>query len=171
MPTLGNQQISNEFISSAQAELLNNELDEQTQREIKLDNEIAKLGIKRIEEREAIAKGEREPLKPIINSNGEPVNFRRVLNHNGASLSAASRTIANILKHSKYDNSKLRAAELVLDLHGIRDKDGEVKRQPIFNFVIKDSSVNLNQIFAPSRQATPVEIVEEPETNLDELES
>lgn len=171
MPLLNHQQLSEQFISSAQAELLNNELDEQTQREIKLDTEISKLGIKRIEEREAISRGEILPQKPILSPEGTPVNFRRVLNHNGASLSAASKTIANILKHSKYDNSKLRAAELVLDLHGIRDKDGSTVRQPIFNFVIKDSSVNLNQIFAPPRLTSSIieEVAED--VNLDELES
>lgn len=83
--------------------------------------------------------------------NEERSEFKKILDHAGASVEDASRTIAKVMKHGKYENSQLRAAELVLDLHGIRDKDGNLQKQPVFQFLIKDSSVNLNSIFMPDR--------------------
>ena len=77
--------------------------------------------------------------------------FKDILNKSGASVENASRTIASVMMNGKFENSKLKAAELVLDLHGIRDREGKVNKQPNFQFVIKDGNVNINQIFAPSR--------------------
>jgi len=85
---------------------------------------------------------------PISNDNP----FKKVLNHNGASVENASRVIAHVMMNGKYEHSKLKAAEMVLDMHGIRDMDGKVKTLPTFQFVIKDSSVNMQNIFAPIRQ-------------------
>lgn len=79
--------------------------------------------------------------------------FKNILNKSGASVENASRTIASVMMNGKFENSKLKAAELVLDLHGIRDREGKVNKQPNFQFVIKDGNVNINQIFAPSRSA------------------
>jgi hypothetical protein len=76
------------------------------------------------------------------------------LHNSGASVENASRVIANVMINGKFDNSKLKAAELVLDLHGIREMDGKVKRTPSFQFIIKDSNVNLAGIFAPLRQSS-----------------
>lgn len=80
--------------------------------------------------------------------NGE---IKNVLNSNGASVEDASRTIAHVMKHGKYDASKLKAAEIIFDLHGVRDKDGKANKQTVFQFNIKDSSVNLGNVFAPLR--------------------
>lgn len=83
--------------------------------------------------------------------NNETDKFKKILNQNGASVENASKTIADVMRHGKYENTKLKAAEIILDLHGVRDKDGKVTKQPIFQFFIKDSAVNINQIFAPVR--------------------
>jgi len=77
--------------------------------------------------------------------------FKNILNKSGASVENASRTIASVMMNGKFENSKLKAAELVLDLHGIRDREGKVNKQPNFQFIIKDGNVNINQIFAPAR--------------------
>jgi len=77
--------------------------------------------------------------------------FKNILNKSGASVENASRTIASVMMNGKFENSKLKAAELVLDLHGIRDREGKVNKQPNFQFIIKDGNVNINQIFAPQR--------------------
>lgn len=77
--------------------------------------------------------------------------FKGVLNRSGASVENAAATIADVMISSKFDNSRLKAAEIALDLHGIRDQEGKVKKQPIFQFVIKDSSVNIAAIFSPFR--------------------
>jgi hypothetical protein len=77
--------------------------------------------------------------------------FRKILNRNGASVDNASRTIARIMHSGKFENSQLRAAELVLDLQGIRDKEGRLQRTAVFNFIVNDSTVNIQNIFAPTR--------------------
>lgn len=77
--------------------------------------------------------------------------FKNILNKSGASVENASRTIASVMMNGKFENSKLKAAELVLDLHGIRDREGKVNKQPNFQFVIKDGNVNISNIFAPAR--------------------
>jgi len=83
-------------------------------------------------------------------------HFQQVLHKNGASVENASKVIASVMMNGKFENSKLKAAEMVLDLHGIREADGKVKRTPSFQFVIKDSNVNIQQIFAPQRSATSI---------------
>ena len=105
----------------------------------------------------------------------ESDHFKKILNYSGASVENASKTIASVMQNGKYENSKLRAAELVLDLHGIRDKDGKTLKTPIFNFIIKDSAVNINAIFCPIRSEDPVlaeqgtQIIDSPAI-LDELD-
>lgn len=78
----------------------------------------------------------------------EATLIRQTLNMNGASIEDASQTIADIMGQGKAP-IRLKAAELVLDLHGIRDKDGKLKKQPIFNFHINNTQVNVAKIFAP----------------------
>lgn len=98
----------------------------------------------------------------------ENERMRKSLIRQGASVDNAARTITNVMHAGKSDSSKLRAAEIVLDLHGVRNKDGAVNKQPIFQFFIKDSSVNLNQVFAPVRQTlAEIENQENSETNSD----
>lgn len=94
-----------------------------------------------------------EKLNLPAKLSGEDQYFKNILNKSGASVENASRTIASVMMNGKFENSKLKAAELVLDLHGIRDREGKVNKQPNFQFVIKDGNVNINQIFAPSRSA------------------
>ena len=77
--------------------------------------------------------------------------FKQTLNKNGASVDNASHTIAGIMKYGKFENSRLKAAEIVLDLHGVRDREGKVNTQPIFQFLIRDSEININSIFSPIR--------------------
>jgi hypothetical protein len=77
--------------------------------------------------------------------------FRKTLNYCGASIENASKTISHVMHHGKYDHVKLRAAEMVLELHGVKDKENQTVKQPIFQFLIKDSDVNINQIFSPAR--------------------
>ena len=96
-----------------------------------------------------------EKLGKIINENNK---LRRTLDQAGASVENATRTIAGVMQNAKYENNRLRAAELALDLHGVRDKDGSVRKQPIFQFLIKDSSININNIFAPIRPDSLTEI-------------
>ena len=96
--------------------------------------------------------------------NNDSEKLKRVLNHNGASVENAARCIASVMSQSKYESSKLRASELVLDLHGMRDRDGHVHKQPIFQFFIKDSSVNLNDIFCPVRPS--LDEMEQSEQNM-----
>ena len=84
--------------------------------------------------------------------------LKKVLNHSGASVENASRTIAHVMHRGKFENSRLKAAELVLDLHGIRDKEGKVQKQPIFQFFVKDSAINLQNVFMPVRDI-PTEIL------------
>lgn len=83
-------------------------------------------------------------------------SFQQILHRNGASVENASKVIASVMMSGKFENSKLKAAEMVLDLHGIREADGKVKRTPNFQFIIKDSNVNIANIFAPQRSANPV---------------
>lgn len=78
--------------------------------------------------------------------------FKNTLNEQGASVENAATTIAEIMLSDRLSaQSRLRAAELVLDLHGSRNKDGEINKTPVFNFVINDNRVNVNQIFSPHR--------------------
>lgn len=81
-------------------------------------------------------------------------NITSVLNSNGASVEDASRTIAHVMKNGKFDSTKLKAAEIIFDLHGVRDKDGKQQKQTIFQFNIRDSSVNMGNVFAPLRNAS-----------------
>ena len=87
--------------------------------------------------------------------NNETDVLKKSLNRAGASIQDASKTIANVMKSGRFENSRLKAAEIVLDLHGVRDKEGKVLKQPIFQFFIKDSSVNIDPIFSPIRTALP----------------
>jgi hypothetical protein len=77
--------------------------------------------------------------------------LKKTLNYCGASVENAGRTIADVLKNARFDSNKLRAAELILDLHGVRDKEGQIKKQPIFQFFIRDSGVQINPVFSPLR--------------------
>lgn len=98
---------------------------------------------------------EGEILPPLAPSeNLDESKFRNILNRNGASVAQASRTIAHIMTNGRYENTQLKAAELVLDLQGIRDKEGKLQKQAVFNFVINDGSVNIQNIFAPVRSST-----------------
>jgi len=82
------------------------------------------------------------------------ISFRETLNGCGASVEDAARTIAKVMKTAKYENTQLKAAEIALDLHGIRDKEGKNQIQPVFQFNIGgNSAINLNQIFSPRRKA------------------
>jgi len=81
----------------------------------------------------------------------EHKKLRKILDQSGASVINASKTIAHVMQKGKFDASRLKAAELVFDLHGLRDKDGGMVKQPVFQFLIKDSTVNINQIFSPIR--------------------
>jgi len=106
---------------------------------------------------------EKHFLTESNNNNSENVSaaedqLKKVLNHSGASVENASRTIAHVMHRGKFENSRLKAAELVLDLHGIRDKEGKVQKQPIFQFFVKDSSINLANVFMPVRDI-PTEII------------
>lgn len=93
------------------------------------------------------------PENKLIPKSAAQTMFKRTLDKNGASIENASKTIAHVMNRSKFDNSKLKAAELVLDLHGIRDKEGNMVKQPIFQFLIKDSDVNIQNIFSPVRHS------------------
>ena len=90
-------------------------------------------------------------LREKLPEPGQVSELINILNNNGASVEAASKTIAQVMHEGKYDHNRLRAAELVLDLHGVRNKDGDLIKQPIFQFFIKDSDVNVNDIFSPVR--------------------
>jgi hypothetical protein len=81
-------------------------------------------------------------------------NITSVLNSNGASVEDASKTIAHVMRNGKFDSTKLKAAEIIFDLHGVRDKDGKQQKQTIFQFNIKDSSINMGNVFAPMRSAS-----------------
>ena len=93
------------------------------------------------------------PPEPKEDSLGEidETKFRQILDKNGASVAHASRTIARLMNAGKFENTQLRAAEMVLDLQGVRDKEGKLSKQAVFNFIINDSTVNLQNIFAPVR--------------------
>jgi hypothetical protein len=91
--------------------------------------------------------------KYLAPQDNDPDGFKAVLNNSGASVENAAKTISRVMQHGKFENSQLRAAEMALDLHGVRDKDGKVIKQPVFNFLIRDSTVNLNEIFAPLRSS------------------
>lgn len=107
-------------------------------------------------EKHTINGADHELMTPAINGDALPNKdeenqFRSILNKNGASVAQASRTIARLMNSAKWENTQLRAAEMVLDLQGVRDKEGKLTKQAVFNFVINDSTVNLQNIFAPLR--------------------
>jgi hypothetical protein len=87
--------------------------------------------------------------KREIDLNPENELIRTVLNENGATVDDASQTIAEVMSTARFESTRLKAAELVLDLHGIRDTTGKLRKQPIFNFHINDAQVNIANIFAP----------------------
>lgn len=77
-------------------------------------------------------------------------DIKNILDLEGASKEDAARTIAQVMSNpEKLSGLQLKAAELVLDLHEVRNKNGKVNTQPIVNFVIKSDNVNINQIFNP----------------------
>lgn len=92
------------------------------------------------------------PNDLVKESNPQEDQLKKVLNHSGASVENASRVISHVMHRGKFDNSRLKAAELVLDLHGIRDKEGKIQKQPIFQFFVKDSAINLQNVFMPVRE-------------------
>lgn len=77
--------------------------------------------------------------------------IRRILNRNGGSVQEASSVITDVMHNSKFDNTRIKAAEIVLDLHEIRNKEGKINSQPIINFNILSDQVNIQNIFDPHR--------------------
>lgn len=75
----------------------------------------------------------------------------RILNQNNGSIEKASEVIAEIMHSSKFDNTRIKAAEIILDLHEVRNKDGQINKQPIINFNIISDEVRIANIFAPKR--------------------
>lgn len=106
--------------------------------------------------------------KPDVEPESEHKKLKKTLKDAGASVENASKTIAHVMQRGKYDASRLKAAELVFDLHGLRDKDGGMQKQPIFQFLIRDSTINVNQIFSPLRGSeTPLNPNKDPEHIID----
>lgn len=76
-------------------------------------------------------------------------DIKKVLNRNQGSIEDASSVITEVMHNSQYDNTRLKAAEIVLDLHEVRNKDGNINKQPIINFNIVSDDVKISNIFAP----------------------
>ena len=116
-----------------------------------LDGEI-------VEDELIVSEDHSEAIDQLLVKNGlipQPsTNIASVLNSNGASVEDASRTIAHVMKNGKFDTTKLKAAGIIFDLHGVRDKDGKQQKQTIFQFNIKDSSINMGSVFAPTRNGS-----------------
>lgn len=93
----------------------------------------------------------REKLNSAISKNKSEnlTDIKRVLNQAGGSIEDASSVITEVMHNSEYDNTRLKAAEIVLDLHEVRNKDGLVNKQPIINFNIVSDEVKIANIFAP----------------------
>lgn len=81
-----------------------------------------------------------------------PEDIKDILDYKGASKEEAARVIAEVMKDpGKFGAIQLKAAETVLDLHEVRDKNGRINSQPVINFIIKSDKVQINQCFAPHR--------------------
>lgn len=78
--------------------------------------------------------------------------IKAILDAQGASKEDAARIIAKVMHNpNKLSQIQLKAAETVLDLHEVRNKDGKINRQPLVNFIIKSDQVNIQNIFNPQR--------------------
>ena len=79
-------------------------------------------------------------------------DFKDTLDSAGASKEQIALIIAETLvRPTKLSGLQLKAAELAMEVHEIRHKNGKVNNIPVVNFIVKDSSVNINQIFNPQR--------------------
>jgi len=76
-------------------------------------------------------------------------DIKEILNRNNGSVEDASSVITEVMHQSKFDNTRIKAAEIVLDLHEIRNKEGKLNKQPIINFNIISSEVQIANVFAP----------------------
>ena len=92
----------------------------------------------------------------VTNSEEDLNDIKNILNRNNGTVEHAAAVITDIMHQSQYDNTRIKAAEIVLDLHEIRDKEGKLNKQPIINFNIVSSEVQIANIFAPhvSRQSS-----------------
>jgi len=78
--------------------------------------------------------------------------IKAILDSQGASKEEAARIISEVMRNpNRLSQIQLRAAETVLELHEVRNKDGKLNRQPLVNFIIKSDQVNIQNIFNPDR--------------------
>src|ERR1700752_1216147 len=56
--------------------------------------------------------------------------LKKALNKNQASVEHASSVISEIMHFSKIDNTRLKAAEVVLDCHDVRSREGKTAVVP-----------------------------------------
>ena len=96
----------------------------------------------------------------VVNSEEDLSDIKKILNRNNGSVEDASSVITEIMHQSKFDNTRIKAAEIVLDLHEIRDKEGKLNKQPVINFNIVSQEVQIANIFSPhlSRDSSSLEI-------------
>jgi len=87
-----------------------------------------------------------EKLKKALPAAGRKDKHLEVFDNAGASVENAAEVIANVMAFSSEENTKLRAAELVLKVHKIMDDKGNT--EPQINFVFHEA-VNLQQILQP----------------------
>lgn len=92
--------------------------------------------------------------RKAINSEEDLQDIKNILNRNNGSVEDASSVITEIMHGSKFDNTRIKAAEIVLDLHEIRNKEGKLNKQPIINFNIVSSEVQIANVFSPHSQRT-----------------
>lgn len=89
-----------------------------------------------------------------VNSEEDLADIKNILNRNNGSVEDASSVITEIMHGSKFDNTRIKAAEIVLDLHEIRNKEGKLNKQPIINFNIISNEVQIANVFSPHSQRT-----------------
>jgi hypothetical protein len=94
---------------------------------------------------------ELKELNALEEKKKELSGISRILNRKNGSIEEASGVITDIMHSSKFDNTRIKAAEIVLDLHEVRNKDGQVNKQPIINFNIISDEVQIGNIFNPNR--------------------
>ena len=103
------------------------------------------------ESEEISAIQELNELNALDKAKQEVSNISRILNRSNGRVEDASSVITEIMHSSKFDNTRIKAAEIVLDLHEVRNKDGQVNKQPIINFNIISDEVQIGNIFNPNR--------------------
>jgi hypothetical protein len=103
------------------------------------------------ESEEISAIQELKELNALEEKKKELSGISRILNKKNGSIEDASSVITEIMHSSKFDNTRIKAAEIVLDLHEVRNKDGQVNKQPIINFNIISDEVQIGNIFNPNR--------------------